>query len=121
MMTATRRLEIEALRGVTVVSFRDQRIVNEDVIREIGEEFRGLVAERGRRSLVVNFDQVEAMSSAILPVLLYLRKRVETTEGRLRLCCVHPELKEVFDLHRPRKSPPLFQLYDDEQSALDSL
>ncbi len=120
MMTATRHLELETVGRVTVASFRDERIVNDDVIQEVGEELRSLVAERGRRSIVLNFGRVKAISSAAISVLLFLKKRVEATQGQLRLCCIHPELMEVFHLHRPRKSPPLFQIFDEEQGALDS-
>jgi anti-sigma B factor antagonist len=120
MMTSTRRLELETMGKVTVASLRDERIVNDDVIQEIGKELTGLVAERGRRKIVLNFGRVKALSTAALSVLLFLKKRVEATQGELRLCCVHPELKEVFHLHRARKSPPLFQIFDEEQCALDS-
>ena len=120
MMTSSRRLELETIGKVTVASLRDERIVHDDVIRQIGTEFQGLVAERGRRHIVLNFGRVKALSSAALSVLLFLKKRVEATQGQLRICCVHPELMEVFHLHRARKSPPLFQIFDEEQCALDS-
>ncbi len=120
MMTSTQRLELETVGKVTVASLRDERIVSDDVIQELGEELRHLASERGRRNIVLNFGRVKALSAAAMSVLLFLKKRVEATEGQLRICCVHPELKEVFQLHRPRKSPPLFQLFDEEQSALES-
>ncbi len=120
MMTATRRLEVETVGKVTVASIRDERIVNDDVIQELGRELGGLVAERGRPHIVLNFGRVKALSATALSALLYLRKRVEATRGQLRICCVHPELMEVFHLHRARKSPPLFQIFDEEQCALDS-
>lgn len=120
MMTCTRRLELETVGKVTVASLRDERILTEDVILELGEDLRGLVAEQGRRKILVNFGRVKAFSAAGLSVLLYLKKRVDSTQGQLRLCCVHPELREVFDIHRGRGSAPLFQIFDEEQSALDS-
>ena len=120
MMTSTRRLELETIGKVTVASLRDERILSEDVIHELGEELRDLVAGHGRRHIVVNFGRVTALSAASLSVLLYLKKRVDATQGQLRLCCVHPELKEVFDIHRGRNSAPLFQVFDEEELALES-
>lgn len=120
MMESSRRLELETVGKVTVASLRDERIVSDHVIHELGEELRGLVTERGRRNIVLNFGRVKALSASALSVLLYAKKRVEATEGQMRLCCVHPELKEVFDLHRTRKSPPLFEIFDEEQCALES-
>ena len=120
MRTSTRRLELETLGKVTVASLRDERLVGDHLIDELGEELRGLVSERGRRNIVLNFGRVKALSASALSALLFLKQRVEATQGQLRICCVHPELKEVFQLHRPRKSPPLFQIFDEEQCALDS-
>ncbi len=119
MMTSTCRLEVETVGKVTVASLRDERIVNDDVIQEIGKKLGGLVAERGKRKIVLNFGRVKALSAAAIFGLLFLKKRVEGTQGQLRLCCIHPELMEVFNLHRARKSPPLFQIFDEEQRALD--
>jgi anti-sigma B factor antagonist len=105
---------------VTVASLRDERIVSDDVIQDLGKELGSLVAERGRRKIVLNFGRVKAFSTAGISVLLFLKKRAEATQSEFRLCCIHPELKEVFHLHRPRKSPPLLQIFDEEQCALDS-
>jgi anti-sigma B factor antagonist len=120
MMTCTRRLELETVGKVTVASLRDERILTEDVIHELGEDLRGLVAEHGKRNIVVNFGRVKAFSASALSVLLYLKKRVDATQGQLRLCCIHPELKEVFDIHRRRDSAPIFEIFDEEESALES-
>lgn len=120
MVTSTSRLELETVGKVTIASIRDERIVSDDVIQDLGEEFRRLASERGRRNIVLNFGRVKALSASALSALLFLKQRVEATQGQLRICCVHPELKEVFQLHRPRKSPPLFQIFDEEQCALDS-
>ena len=120
MMVSTRRLELETAGKVTIASLRDERIVSEDVIQELGKELSGLVAERGRRKIVLNFGRVKALSAASLSVLLFLKKRVEATQGQLRMCCIHPELMEVFHLHRVRKSPPLFEIFDEEKCALAS-
>ena len=120
MMTCTRRLELETVGKVTVASLRDERILSEDVIHELGEDLRGLVAKQGRRKIVVNFGRVKAFSVTALPVLLFLKKRVDATQGQLRLCCVHPELKEVFEIQRGRNSGPIFEVFDEEESALES-
>jgi anti-sigma B factor antagonist len=120
MVTCTRRLELETVDNVMVASLRDERILTEDVIHELGEELRGLVGKQGRRNIVVNFGRVKAFSAAGLSVLLFLKKRVDATQSQLRLCCVHPELREIFHIHRSRDSAPLFEIFDEEQAALDS-
>ena len=73
-----RRLDVANVKGVTVVSFRDARIVEEVVIQEVGDQLLGLVEDRGHRNLLLNFGTVHALSSAALAKLFSLR-----IEGRL--------------------------------------
>jgi len=120
MPSTRRRLELETIGKVTVVSFRDERIVNEEVIDEIGEQLTALVEDQGRKFLLLNFGRVKALSSAALAKLFMIRQKLATVKGTLKLCCVHPELQEVFTLHRPKKAPPLFDIYPEEQDALDT-
>ena len=61
--------------------------------------------------------RVKALSSSVLSLLLYLRKRVETTQGQLRLCCLAPALKEAF---RSSGLERVFKIHDEESAALDS-
>jgi anti-sigma B factor antagonist len=120
MPSARRRLDLESIGGVTIISFRDDRIVSDEVIEEIGEQLLALVEEQGARRLLLNFGHVKALSSAALGKLLVLRQKLATVKGTLRLCCVHPELLEVFHLHRPKGAPALFEVYPEEQEALEA-
>src|SRR3954452_3533424 len=99
MPTPRQRLETETIGGVTVVSFRDPRIVADEVIQEVGDQLVDLVDGRGRKNLVVNFGNIHAFSSAALGKLFTLRTKVAAVGGRLTLCCIHPDLLEIFRLH----------------------
>ena len=59
-----RRLEVEDIGDVTVVNFVDRKILDEQNIQVIGEQLFGLVDEVGRRKLLLNFGNVEYLSSA---------------------------------------------------------
>jgi anti-sigma B factor antagonist len=110
-----RRLETEDLGDVTVVSFTDRKILDEQNIQRIGEELFGLVDDLGRKNLLLNFGNVEYMSSAALGKLITLNKKVQAAGGRLVLCKIDPQIREVFEITRLDR---LFTIKGDEQEAL---
>src|SRR5579859_2511291 len=61
-----RRLEVEHIGDVTVVNFVDRKILDEQNIQIIGDQLFGLVDTEGLRKLLLNFGNVEYLSSAAL-------------------------------------------------------
>jgi anti-sigma B factor antagonist len=110
-----RRLEVEDIGDVTVVSFTDKKILDEQNIQVIGEQLFGLVDDSGRQKLLLNFSKVEYMSSAALGKLITLNKKVQAAGGKLVLCGIIPQIREVFEITKLDK---LFVIRGDEQEAL---
>jgi anti-sigma B factor antagonist len=110
-----RRLEAEEIGDVTVVSFMDRKILDEQNIQVIGEQLFSLVDESGRKKLLLNFGNVEYMSSAALGKLITLNKKIQAVGGKLVLCNIDPQIREVFEITRLDK---LFIIRGDEQEAL---
>ena len=54
--------------------------------------------DAGETSLVVDFSQLEFVSSAGLRVLLVAAKKLKTAGGRMALCALRKPVKEVFDV-----------------------
>lgn len=118
MSQASRRhLSLETIDGVTVVTFVDTKIVTEENIQEMGDQLYSLVDDEGHRQLLLNFGNVQYLSSAALGKLINLKKKVGAVKGKLKLCCIHPDLLEVFKITRLDQ---VFEIYDEEQEALDS-
>lgn len=119
MSTQPRRrlLEVQEVGDVTVVSFTDRKILDEQNIQSIGEQLYSLVDDAGRRNLLLNFGRVQYLSSAALGKLITLNKKIQSVKGRLALCCIDPEIKEVFEITGLKK---VFNMYDDEQEAMQS-
>ena len=67
--------------------------------------------------LVVNFDKLEYISSSGLRVLLAALKRVRKQQGDIRLACLRPSVKEVFDM---AGFTQLFTIHDVEEAAIRS-
>ena len=112
-----RRLEVEDIGDVTVVNFVDRRILDEQNIQIIGEQLFSLVDEVGRRKILLNFGNVEFLSSAALGKLIALHKKLQAVGGRLILCNIDPEIYEVFEITRLDK---FFNIQKEEQTALQA-
>src|SRR5438067_942059 len=112
-----RRLEVEDIGDVTVVSFTDRKILDEQNIQVIGEQLFSLVDELGRKKLLLNFGNVEYLSSAALGKFITLNKKVNAAGGRLILCNIDPQIYEVFEITKLNK---LFNIQKEEQAALQA-
>ena len=114
-MAVHRRLQTSENGGVTIVRFVDRKILDEANIQELGQELFQLIEEENRTSLLLNFTNVEFLSSAALGKLITLDKKVKAHSGRLKLCNIRPEIYEVFAITKLNK---LFDIKDDEAAAL---
>jgi len=112
-----RRLEVEDIGDVTVINFIDRKILDEQNIQIIGEQLFGLVEQEGRRKLLLNFGNVEYLSSAALGKLITLNKKLQGAGGRLILCNIDPQIYEVFEITKLDK---FFNIQKEEQAALQS-
>jgi anti-sigma B factor antagonist len=112
-----RRLEVEDIGDVTVVNFTDRKILDEQNIQAIGEQLFSLVDENGRKKILLNFGNVEYLSSAALAKLITLNKKLQQAGGRLILCNIDPSIYEVFEITKLNK---LFNIQPEEQTALQA-
>jgi anti-sigma B factor antagonist len=110
-----RRLEVEDIGDVTVVNFTDRKILDEQNIQLIGEQLFSLVDESGRKKILLNFGNVEYLSSAALGKLITLNKKLQGAGGKLILCNIDPQIYEVFEITKLNK---LFNIKGEEQAAL---
>ncbi len=98
-----RRLDIDEVGDVTVARFIDKKILDENNIQIIGTQLFGLVEEDGRKKIVLDFTNVEYLSSAALGKLITMDKKVKASGGKLRLCNIRKDIYEVFAITRLNK------------------
>jgi anti-sigma B factor antagonist len=106
---------VNEVDDIAVVHFRDQRILEEVRIQELGRELLRLIEVDGRRKLVLNFANVNFLSSAAIGKLLMLDKRLKPLDGRLKFCSIRPEIFEVFAIAKLDRQ---FKIYPEEADAL---
>lgn len=111
------RLVVEDIGDIAVVSFVDKKILDEQNIQMIGDDLFRLVDELGRRKILLNFTNVEFMSSAALGKLIRLHQKLAGVGGKLILCGISKGIMEIFELTKLDK---MLTIEKDEQKALQS-
>ena len=109
------RIEVSESANVSVVRFRDQKIIDPEAIQELGQELFDLIEHDDRDKLVLNFSNVEFLSSAALGKLITFEKKVKKKGANLILTDISPEIFQVFTITNLDK---LFQIKDSEADAL---
>jgi len=84
---------------------------------DIGDGLIQLVDARKQPRIVINLEDVNALSSSTLGVLLTLAKRVDLKGGRLAISAVSMKLDAIFHV---TKLDDVLLLYPDDSTALAS-
>jgi len=116
-MSAHRRISASKVGDVTVVKFVDKKILDEASIQELGAELFSLVEHDNRKSILLNFTDVEFLSSAALGKLITLDRKVKAAKGRLKMSNIRPEIFEVFQITKLNK---VFDIRSDEAEAISA-
>jgi len=118
MASGKRRLDVETIGDITIAKFVDKKILDETNIQIIGNQLFGLVEDDGRKKIILDFSNVEYLSSAALGKLITMDKKVKTAGGKLRLCSIRPDIYEVFAI---TKLNQVFDIKDDQDQAMAGL
>jgi anti-sigma B factor antagonist len=113
-----RHLEVVEIGDVTVVSFLDQKLLDEQNIQSIGEQLFALVERDNRRKIVLDYSNVEYVSSGIDGKILTLHKLVHRHGGQLALCKMDSRIYEVYEC---RKLDKFFRICETLDEAIDIL
>jgi anti-anti-sigma factor len=94
-------LKVDADGESVVVRFMGNRVsLNEETVPVLRARLDGLAAELGRRKLVLDFENVEFLTSTALGALLRVRKQIAATGGSFALRNPQEAVQEVFEVTR---------------------
>jgi anti-sigma B factor antagonist len=111
-------LKVHKQNEVAVVTFATSRILDQSNVQQLGEELDSLVEDYGLQNIVLNFENVNYMSSAVMGKLVSLRKKVDGAGGQLVLCSIEESIYEIFKIMRFDK---MFDIYETEDDAVIAL
>ncbi|KAA6457841.1 STAS domain-containing protein [Acidobacteria bacterium AB60] len=109
------KLNTREARGVVIIDVSG-RLTMGEAVADIREEIHDQVAQ-GARKLLLNLAEVTYIDSAGLGELTAAFTSVKNREGQLKLLSL---TKRVHDLMQITKLYTVFDVYDDEKTALAS-
>jgi len=71
-------------------------------------------AMHGSSQVILDLSQLQILSSIFLGLLVALHRRVESADGKMKICGLQPDVREVFKM---TKLEDLLDIRDDEQDA----
>jgi anti-sigma B factor antagonist len=104
-------------KDVRIVEFTNSKIIDELNIADIGQTLTSIIDESPNPKLVLDFGQVDHLSSAALGMLINANGRIKSKNGQLRLSNIKPQIYEVFLITKLHK---LFYIHPTRAEALAS-
>jgi anti-sigma B factor antagonist len=98
--------------GVHIVEFVVTNLVDQAEIDKIGRTMEELVESAGHPKIVVNFANLNHVSSAMLGVLISMDKKIRAMKGEMRLAGIPASIMQVFKLTRLDKLLKIFDTVD---------
>ena len=111
-------LRIQKQNDVAIVSFATSRILDQSNVQQLGEEMDALVDEYKLPKIVLDFNGVTYMSSAVMGKLVGLLKKCQASKARLKLCSIEDSIYEIFEIMRFDKMFDIHKTQDDAVLAL---
>lgn len=110
-------ISVQYTENATVLAFTDRKILEDQDIRSLQDSVMSLIEQADHMQLVLDFGQVEFLSSAVLGLLIRISKRISEKDGKLRLCNISPKIYEVFKITQLTK---IFDIQKDVDGAISS-
>jgi anti-sigma B factor antagonist len=102
---------VESQGGITIVRFDDIQIGPDS-----REALYGLAEDERHTKIVLDLSDVWALSSLALGILANFQQRVEAKGGRLKLCGLNANLKQLF---RMTKLDQIFNIHETQKEAVE--
>jgi anti-sigma B factor antagonist len=113
----TTYLRIRRTNGVAVVSFLTPYLQTDEVIQKVAADLSHLVEDEGFTKVLLSFQGVRFLSSAMLAQMVKLQKKLSKVKGRVRVSTLPPAMKEVMRVSQLDK---MIEVFDDDTTALET-
>lgn len=111
-------VNVEKQATVDVVHFLADSVFDAGDVELIENRIKEILDATTEPHLVLDLEPVEHVSSVMLSTLVEARSMVKDREGRMALACLHPRLKDLFEITR---IDTLFESYLSVEAAVAAL
>lgn len=113
-----KHLRVKDSADVAMVDFvGPQLMFSTEVVTEVGDELKAVLKGRDPAKMLIDFRNVQYLSSGMLAQLAGVAREVESSGGQLKLCGLGPVLRDAL---RIGQFDPYFAIYENAESALKS-
>jgi len=118
MMPIKPRISVEYAENATIVTPTDEKILEESDIQALQDTIVSVIEQAERINMILDFCNVQFLSSAALGLLIRISKKIYERNGQLKLCNIAPKIYEIFKITRLNQ---IFDIYEDRTGAIQSL
>jgi anti-anti-sigma factor len=108
-----------------VLSITDAKILGDEVADELRDQLLAVVVQSGCHTVILDFSAVTFLSSSGFRPLLSLHRLLRQHEGKLLLCGLREDVREIFEVTRLITTKPSvkapFEVHDTVPEAVASL
>ena len=115
LQSANGLLETETREDAIIARFPRPVSLCAEVAEAVAAGLASLLSEPGRRRLLVDFGNVQSLTSFMLGQLVKLNRTAEANGRRLALFNLPPYIRQIVEVARLNL---ILSLYDDESAAL---
>jgi anti-sigma B factor antagonist len=91
-------LTFEEVGAITIGRIQSASVLDAMNVDQFGKDLQDQVAKTDDINLLLDFREVEYLSSAVLTELIRVHKSCEDRGGSLRLCAMNADIHKVFEI-----------------------
>jgi len=114
-MSEDNLLDFKQEGRITIGTIHSASVLDALNVTEFGQEAVDYVKKHRGVHLLLNFERVGYLSSAVLTELLRIKEAAESNGGSLRLCSLNTDIRKVFEITNLDK---VFVIYEGTDTAV---
>ncbi len=92
------RIFVEHSPDATTVTLMDEKLLDAQDIQELQEALMSVVKQARREKLILDFANVQFLSSSVLGLLVRVHKNICERRGQLQLRNINTKIYEIFKI-----------------------
>ena len=112
------KISVEYVQDIAVVTLTHKKILDESDIQAIENSLVPLIEQTPGIKLVLDFKEVQFLSSAVLGLLIRISKKIYESNGQFKLCNINDKIFQIFTITRLDR---IFDIFKTQEAAINSL
>jgi anti-anti-sigma factor len=123
--TKYEHFRVDTIDGNLILTITDEQVHGDSLADSLRQQMQAVVAAHAAKRIIIDFQNVSYISSAVFRPLLSLRRKLQETGGRMVLCNLRPLVLDVFHVLRlistSRSYPATFEVQPDVSAAMKAM